>query len=201
MQFNSPRINYLGHFFLAYPDHDLLVGNLLGDCVKGCSYEYYPERIAAGIRMHRAIDTFTDENNISKECRAMLRPVAGKFAGVALDVMYDHVLAKNWTLFSTKPLHDFTLDVYRILNMRYKELTMENRLLLGHMERENWLMRYATKEGTNKSLNGMSRRIAYESNLDKVMKLYETMEAEFDALGLQFLSSIEKEMREKYTVH
>jgi acyl carrier protein phosphodiesterase len=188
-------VNYLGHFYLAYPDEDLLVGNLLGDCVKGCGYEYYPERVSAGIRMHRAIDTFTDQNDISAQCRTLLRPVAGKFAGVALDILYDHVLANNWSSFTTKPLFDFTQDVYQILNARYEELTMENRILLGHMERENWLLRYATKEGTHKSLSGMSRRIAYQSNLDKVMPLYEKVEEEFDALALQFLANVIKELK------
>ena len=188
-------MNYLGHFYLAYPDEDLLVGNLLGDCVKGCAYEYYPDRVAAGIKMHRAIDTFTDQNDISVQCRTMLRPVAGKFAGVALDLLYDHVLAKNWSLFSPKALPKFIEDVYRILNNRYQELTTENRILLGHMERENWLLRYATKEGTHRSLRGMSHRIAYQSNLEKVMELYETMEVKFDALALQFLKDITKALR------
>jgi acyl carrier protein phosphodiesterase len=172
-----------------------LVGNLLGDCVKGCGYEYYPERVAAGIKMHRAIDTFTDTHDISKQCRTMLRAATGKFAGVALDILYDHVLAKNWSSFSTRPLIDFTHDVYNTLNARYTELTMENRILLGHMERENWLMRYATKEGTQKSLFGMSRRLAYDTNLDKAMAQYEQVETEFDRLALEFLQDISRELK------
>jgi len=168
---------------------------MLGDCVKGCGYAYYPERVAAGIKMHRAIDTFTDQNDISAKCRTLLRPVAGKFAGLALDMLYDHVLAKNWDLFTTRPLPDFEQDVFRILNARYEEQTMENRILLGHMEREHWLLRYATKEGTQRSLAGMAKRIAYQSNLDKVTTLYETVEEEFDKLALQFLNDITNELK------
>lgn len=162
----------------------------MGDCVKGCGYEYYPERVAAGIIMHRAIDTFTDSHELSAQCRTLLRPVAGKFAGVALDLLYDHVLAKNWSSFSTKPLDIFAEDVYRRINQRYNELTMENRILMGYMERENWLMRYATVEGTQRSLSGMSKRITHGNNLDKVMPLYESLREEFDLLSLTFLNEI-----------
>lgn len=162
----------------------------MGDCVKGCGYDYYPERVAAGILMHRAIDTFTDAHATSAECRALIRPVAGKFAGVALDLLYDHVLAKNWSEFSTKALEVFAADVYRRINQRYHELTMENRIMMGYMERENWLLRYATPEGMQRSLAGMSKRISYNNNLADVMPLYETLKREFDPLALMFLHDI-----------
>jgi acyl carrier protein phosphodiesterase len=58
------------------------------------------------------------------------------------------------------------------------------------MERENWLMRYATVEGTQRSLSGMSKRITHGNNLDKVMPLYESLTGEFDALALTFLNEI-----------
>ena len=162
----------------------------MGDCVKGCSYDYYPERVAAGILMHRAIDTFTDSHEVSAQCRTLLRPVAGKFAGVALDLLYYHVLARNWSLFSTKALDVFADDVYRRINQRFNELTMENRIMMGYMERENWLLRYATTEGMQRSLSGMSKRISYDNNLDEVMPLYETIKGEFDPLALTFLHDI-----------
>ena len=193
--FNFHLINYLGHFYLAYPDDDLLVGNLLGDCVKGCGWEYYPERIAAGIKMHRAIDTFTDEHEISANCRAMIRNVAGKFSGVALDILYDHVLAKNWSSFSTKPLNEFAQDIYRRIDARYEELTMENRILMGHMKQHNWLVGYASVEGTQRSLTGMSKRISYTNNLDKVMTRYTEVQEEFDVLALEFLNEIVAKLR------
>ena len=165
--------------------------------MKGCGWEYYPERIAAGIKMHRAIDTFTDEHEISAKCRGLIRPVAGKFAGVALDLLYDHVLAKNWHLFSTKPLDEFAPDIYKRVNARYADLTMENRILMGHMERENWLVRYETVEGMQRSLYGMSKRISFDNHLDNVMLRYEEVRREFDELALQFLNDIAATLRVK----
>lgn len=141
--------------------------------------------------MHRQIDSFTDNHEISKRCRELLRPATGKFAGVALDLIYDHILAKNWSAFSEVMLEDFATDIYRILNLRYSELTMENRVLLGYMTRDNWLVRYRSFEGTALSLDNMSKRLAYKNNLDEAMNVYNAHRSEIDALGVKFLKEIQ----------
>jgi acyl carrier protein phosphodiesterase len=67
-------------------------GNLKLSC--GCS-----ERII----LHRAIDTFTDAHPVFDKV-LKLHSRYHHYAGVIVDVFYDHFLAKNWTTYSNENL-------------------------------------------------------------------------------------------------
>lgn len=51
-------MNYLAHLYLAPDDDESLLGNLMGDFVKGPLDGRFSPGIAAGIRLHRHIDSF-----------------------------------------------------------------------------------------------------------------------------------------------
>ena len=53
-------MNYLGHLCLSDDSPECIVGNLLGDFVKGRPEGRFPPGVVRGIRLHRAIDGFTD---------------------------------------------------------------------------------------------------------------------------------------------
>ena len=97
-------MNYLGHIFLSGKNEQLLVGNFIGDYVKGKQYLHYPEEIRKGILLHRAIDDFTDRNAHWMNVRELFRPIYKRYAGVVADVVIDHFLAKNWSHFSDEQL-------------------------------------------------------------------------------------------------
>ncbi len=62
-------MNYLAHLLLAEKSAQSLIGNLLGDFVKGSLEKYkgvYSETIIKGIRTHRQVDDFTDKHRIYK---------------------------------------------------------------------------------------------------------------------------------------
>ena len=61
-------MNYLAHFFLAYPDPELMAGGYLGDFVKGTLKDAdFSPGVTLGIKLHRAIDAFTDSHSTVKE--------------------------------------------------------------------------------------------------------------------------------------
>ena len=70
-------MNHLAHCFLSFGDEDILLGNFLGDFVKGHDWEKYPRGIQRGILLHRAIDSFTDNSfnyrGGQKEKRSVLK--------------------------------------------------------------------------------------------------------------------------------
>ncbi|MGA2151478.1 MAG: DUF479 domain-containing protein, partial [Geobacteraceae bacterium] len=51
-------MNFLAHLYLSGDDPELLVGNLLGDFVKGRLSGNFPDGIERGIELHRRIDSF-----------------------------------------------------------------------------------------------------------------------------------------------
>ena len=89
-------MNYLAHIYLSGDDdEDLMIGNYIGDCVKGRRISDYPFRIQCGLLLHREIDSFTDTHPVYLQSKRRFMPVAGHYAGVVCDVVYDHFLAKN----------------------------------------------------------------------------------------------------------
>ena len=86
-------MNYLAHLYLTRNYHEeVSVGNFIADAVKGQkAIANYPEQIQKGIRIHREIDTFTDTHPLVKNGTKRLHSKYGKFAGIIVDIFYDHI--------------------------------------------------------------------------------------------------------------
>lgn len=85
-------MNYLGHIYLSFGDHELATANLFGDFVKGKNLSHLPQEIQVGIRLHRAIDSFTDQHEAVKEILQLIRADLPKVAPIAIDLIFDHLL-------------------------------------------------------------------------------------------------------------
>ncbi|HPX06218.1 MAG TPA: ACP phosphodiesterase, partial [Tenuifilaceae bacterium] len=105
-------MNFLAHLYLSGDNVHVRLGNFIGDHVKGKAFTHYPPDVQKGILMHRAIDSFTDNHLATAESKRLLRSGYGKYAGVVVDVFYDHLLASNWSNFSPFPLRGFTRGFY-----------------------------------------------------------------------------------------
>jgi acyl carrier protein phosphodiesterase len=159
-------LNYLAHAFLSGPDEELLVGNFIADSVRGSQLQLFPAGVAAGIILHRQIDTFTDTHPVVQLTKDRLRPHYHKYAGVVADVYYDHFLAVNFHQYSPQPLADYTRQVYGVVQ-RYQALLPEKvKNFLPYMMEQNWLLNYGTISGIRRSLTGLSRRTAFVSHMD-----------------------------------
>ncbi len=148
-------MNYLAHIFLSGTDGRIQVGNFIGDAVKGNAYKDYPQTISDGIRLHRAIDCFTDNHPAIKAVVRSLRPHFGRYSGVVSDIYFDYLLASRFSEFSREPLRRFTRRFYRsmILNRRY--LPERIKRFMWHFILTNRLYKYATLEGIRESLGIM----------------------------------------------
>lgn len=152
-------MNFLGHLLVSGDDPLVITGNFMGDAVKGRDLSLHAERVQAGIRMHRAIDTFTDNHPLTLRGRERLRAHAGKYAGVALDLFYDHVLAAQWQAVSPEPLHRFAQRIYALLEAHRDLMPERTRVMLTHMVKGDWLLSYAHIEGTGRALAALAGRV------------------------------------------
>jgi len=137
-------MNVLAHALLARQAGCSLVGNLLGDFVRGAPPAHFPRRWQDGIRLHRRIDGFVDGHAASACSVARLPAAQRRWARVALDVYYDHLLARDWARHSEQPLAAFSAAVYAALDaqraalpaglVRFADFMAERDLLVGYRE-------------------------------------------------------------------
>ena len=166
-------MNYLAHAYLSFNDPAILVGNMISDFVKGKKKFDYPERIQNGIALHRAIDQFTDEHEVTREAKEVFRPAYRLYSGAFVDVVYDHFLANDENEFSDKSLFDFSEYVYETLGNQSQFLPQPFFMMLPFMKTQNWLYHYRTTWGTGKSFGGLVRRAKYLTESETAYTLFE----------------------------
>lgn len=176
-------MNFLAHLLLSGSDPEIKAGNLFGDEVKGRKYEDFPSRIKLGILLHRHIDSFTDEHPLNMSAKTLLHPDLGKYAGVALDIYYDHFLAKHWSDFSHTTLENFTKNVYDEMELYIGHFSEKSSNLFYYMKKYNWIVNYREMDGIEKTFEGMYKRIGEKSGMNNAFgcleKHYQKLESYF----------------------
>jgi len=176
-------MNYLAHIYLSGNNDMVSIGNFVADHIKGNKYAVYPEDVQKGILLHRQIDSFTDNNEIARKSKRRLNEQFGLYKGVIIDIFYDHMLAKNWSVYSDVPLEEYTKDFYALLMKHYEILPAKIKHLSKYMIEEDWLRSYAHKEGIQKVLTGMNRRTGGKSKMNLAIK---DLEDHYDDLENDF---------------
>ncbi len=190
-------MNFLAHLYLSGDDKPLRIGNFIGDHVKGKVIDILPREIKNGVLLHRKIDFFTDNHIIVTQSKERLRLHFHKYAGVVSDIFFDHFLAIHWNQFSEIPLQQFATDFYTEMKSYTEYLPKKTLEMLPYMIGNNWLVSYATTDGINKVLSGMSRRTPFESNMEngaeELIKNYAQYEKEFFIFFPELETFVKKE--------
>ncbi|MET0774110.1 MAG: ACP phosphodiesterase [Pseudomonas mandelii] len=175
-------MNYLAHLHLGGQRPGQLLGSLYGDFVKGRLQGQFNPEIEAAIQLHRSIDVFTDRHPLVDASLSRFSITRRRYAGIVLDVFFDHCLARDWTLYSDQPLEHFTSDVYRVLST---EPQLPERLarIAPHMVANDWLGSYQEFDVLDQVLRGISRRLTRPEELAGAMqelrRLYEPLSEDF----------------------
>lgn len=157
----AARMNFLAHLYLSGNDTEVIVGNFMGDAVKGRDLSRFTPHIERGLRLHRAIDSFTDTHPMVLLGRERAHPHAGRYAAVVMDLFYDHLLASEWGTFHSEPLPVFAGRMYTLLEANEHRMPDRTRRMLPYMVAGDWLTSYATIEGIGQALEGLSRRVPH----------------------------------------
>ncbi len=177
-------MNFLAHIYLSGDDNLVKIGNFMADGIHG-KPDQFPAQVQKGIILHRAIDTYTDAHPIFRQGTKRLHARYHHYAGVIMDIFYDHFLAKNWGSYHSQPLEEYTLAFYKALEDNYEILTEKTKGLMPYMIQYNWLASYATTEGIGRILTQMDRRTKDKSgmrtSIDELLQFYTEYEAEFTA--------------------
>ena len=179
-------MNILAHAYLSDRQTGLLIGNFIADFIKGdptAPRHHLSADVITGIRLHREIDRFTDTHPNVAAVRTLLRPRCHKYAGVAVDVFFDHFLAIQFQQRTGEALPNFVRFTYTTLQANAPYLPADAKRMADALIRYDWLTSYQTTEGIDRSLQGLSRRTAFPSGLDTAIT---DMAAYYDLIGDHF---------------
>lgn len=155
----------------------------MADGVRGKQYENFPIDIQKGILLHRAIDTFTDAHPLFRQSTKKLHSRYHHYAGVIVDMYYDHFLAKNWTNYHSENLTNYADNFYQSLTDNFPLLTLKTQNLLPYMMEYNWLVNYQSIPGLERILSQMDHRTKNQSLMrfatEELVAHYDEFESEF----------------------
>ena len=163
-------MNFLAHLYLSGDDDRLIIGNFIADMVKGKQINGYPAGITKGILLHREIDMFTDQHPVVRNSKERLRAKYRLYAGVIVDMYYDHFLAKNWASYSNHSLEDYAQKAYNLLQQHFEMLPPRAQYILPFMVENDWLVNYAKAEKMERFFGGMSRRTPFPSGMENAVE-------------------------------
>ncbi len=182
-------MNFLAHIYLSGENEKLLVGNFIGDYVKGNRYNDFQEPIKQGILLHRQIDSFTDNHLKFREAKKLLVPEVGLYSGIVIDLIYDHLLAKNWDEYCTRSLREYTKWVHAVLLSNYFHLPKRVQGFLPFLIQNRRLESYATVRGIQKSMKIMSRYTSLPDKSEEAMGIMKKNMPFFEANFFVFMKN------------
>lgn len=193
-------MNHTAHCLLSFPDEDVLLGNFIGDYVKGKAWQDYPEGIRRGILLHRTIDGFTDNHEAVRASTARVRPFAGRYAAPVVDILYDHLLCRAWDRVVPVPFEEFAQWAYHGLNAKQDWMPQSLRQRLPQMLAGRFLHGYRTREGLEWVLDMFGRRLPEGLNMAGLVPFFfseiQLFEADFEQFFPDLKLEVERFLRE-----
>lgn len=172
-------MNYLAHSILSFTEGQL-VGNMIADFIKNNERGNFPPDIQEGIKLHRAIDTFTDTHPAVSEAKKIFSPLVRLYSGAFVDVAFDYYVAH---LSTETALASHSAKTYSVL-WKHEEWLPENyRKMLVRMEEDDWLTKYRDDQGIRFSMQNVLNKAKY---LDKNLAVFDLFINNKEELQIHF---------------
>jgi acyl carrier protein phosphodiesterase len=157
-------MNFLAHCLIPdlaidgrYPQ--LIAGGFFGDFVKGTVPDDLPHDLANGVRLHRRLDAFSNQlGGIRASCDRFPGELR-RFAPIFVDVIADHLLARNWTRFRPEPLPQFSATAYAAIAAHIDLLPEAGRRFFENARAHDLFARYGERETLHGTLASVARRL------------------------------------------
>ncbi|MFQ6574481.1 ACP phosphodiesterase [Pseudomonas sp. UM16] len=169
-------MNYLAHLHLGGQQPEQLLGSLYGDFVKGPLAGRFPLPLEAAIRLHRQIDVFTDSHPLVLQSLGRFPRERRRYAGIILNVFFDHCLALHWQDYAEQPLEQFTGRVYQVLAAQ-AELPARLAQIAPYMAADDWLGSYREFAVLDQVFRGIARRLSRPEGMDGALELVDGLYA------------------------
>ena len=151
-------MNWLAHLVLSEPTAAFRIGNLLPDLARASELVNLPPEFRHGVEQHRRIDAFTDSHPIVRRSMRRVGPPFVRYAGILVDIFYDHFLSGDWASWSEVPLPAFTAEVYASFALQRSHIPAGAYARLQQMRTQDWLCSYGRLEGVTETLRRVGLR-------------------------------------------
>jgi len=163
-------MNHLAHLLLAGNDPELQLGALLGDHVRGdVAASGYSVRVCDGIVLHRKIDVWTDQHVSVAQARSLFQPPLRRYAGIMLDVYFDHLLSRAWTTHCELSLAAFNARTLALLQQQQALLPSSLQRFHDYARATNVLARYAETAMLQQVFIGIGHRLSRANPLPQAL--------------------------------
>lgn len=188
-------MNFLAHLCLANGDSGLMLGGLIGDFVRGRrALRAFPDRVRQGIVLHRYIDKCTDRSPAIKHLRPLFPREFRRYAGIIIDLAFDHELAVNWWRYMPGSLERFDLEVRDLLRDNGEWVPDKLTGFMVYADRHGLFSAYREKEVVLHALAGIGKRLSRPSPLHRVAEIWPELAPEFKTSFRQFFPQIQSEV-------
>lgn len=190
-------MNHLAHLYLSQPTLESRVGNLLGDFAQGIDVQSFPEPVRAGLYNHRAVDAFTDQHPDVLACKRLFSEQRRRFAGIALDVLFDHYLLRHWAQFSDVSSDQFIRDVYRDLRNGQHLMPARMAKTTERMVQYDWFGAYSELENIGFALDRIATRIRFRNQFAGIINEIGPLDRVLEEHFLRFFPALVEDNRRR----
>lgn len=191
-------MNCLAHLQLAHLHDHALAGALLGDFVKGNLADHsvnqgggYSTAWVQSIRFHRQIDAYTDSHPLVTRAKQRFDPPLRRYAGIIVDVVFDHFLVHHWHNYTSQPLEEFEHHCYHQLQHAERNFPAKAVALSQHLRRHQLLSGYGDLATIDRALGGVGRRLSRDNPLAGCLPYITTLHSALNEDFLEFYPQLQ----------
>jgi len=190
-------MNFLAHLCLANGDSGLMLGGLFGDFIRGRrALRGFSEPIRQGIVLHRYIDRRTDHSAVVKKLRRVFPREFRRYAGIIIDLAFDHELAVNWWRYMPGSLERFDVEIRDLLRDNKELMPQELTDFMVYADRHGLFTAYCEEDVTLFALAGLGTRLSRPNPLHRVAEIWPELAPEFKLAFREFFPEIQSEVFE-----
>lgn len=190
-------MNYFAHLTLAQPTAASKVGNLMGDFMRGVREQDLPPAVRDGLHNHRLVDRFTDTYPLVVDSRRLFSPARRRFAGVAMDVLFDHFLIRHWERFYEQPVPQAIRDEYDWLRTGQPLMPARMQVVTGRMVDYDWFSHYADLKNVGEALDRIAGRVRFANQFRGMIEEIDHHYAELEAVFLTLYPALRAEVEKQ----
>ncbi|HET7930621.1 MAG TPA: ACP phosphodiesterase [Rhodanobacteraceae bacterium] len=190
-------MNHLAHALLADAGGaEFALGSALGDFRHGQPDPAWPQARQAGLRFHRGIDRYTDNHPQVVAARNTFQPPLRRYAGILLDVWFDHLLVCDWARYCDEPAAVFCRRWLALLDAHAAELPPQLGGFIDWMHGHGLPLAYGDPATIADVLQGLSARLSRPSPiataLPELQRRAAILQPHFDAFFPELLQHARK---------
>lgn len=189
-------MNYLAHAVLAKPNLYSLTGNLLGDFCKGIALDTLHADIRAGLLNHRATDSFTDQHPQIRQLKTLFSPTRRRFAGIALDVLFDHFLILHWQQFYSTDFTEYKRQLYTDLAAAEPLMPAVMANTMRSVRMHDWFNSYQQLPQLGMALDRIASRIRFTHQFAGIIDEIRPQYAIFEQGFLKFYPQLQQHIQQ-----